>query len=354
MAKDAPLVSTSLATVPIESALFGTFLLLSAISIYAMIKADGRDTPRYGHAVNSVSSASLARTFKRPAFIVAIALLITVTGHWICTFMRLFLAILHSEDPLVFYATLSEPTEVIKTGFLMASLVLGDSMIIYRLWVVWDRRWAIVIFPLLSVTGLVVAGIGITYQFAIFPEGHDVFASEAGRWITSDTVLTLCTNVYCSVLIAWRIWNMSKGSSPFAVTGKVNVVTKSLIVFIESAALYAIWTILFLATYQSRTNMQFFVVDCWPVMAGISFMSINARIFLSMEANNKPKHGSGSIPSNPRYLAPYTAHSEAMVGHNNYPLNPIDPVAVTISHIVENDQDHPSTRKGELWGSDHD
>ena len=40
------------------------------------------------------------------------------------------MAILHSEDPLVFYATLSHPTEVIKTGFLMASLILGDSMIV--------------------------------------------------------------------------------------------------------------------------------------------------------------------------------------------------------------------------------
>jgi len=80
MVKEIPLVSANLATVPIESALFGFFLLLSAISTYAMVKADGRNTPRYGHTANSVSSVSLARTFKRPTFIIAVALIGTVTG----------------------------------------------------------------------------------------------------------------------------------------------------------------------------------------------------------------------------------------------------------------------------------
>jgi hypothetical protein len=53
--------------------------------------------------------------------------------HWILTCIRLlqaFVLFQKGTAALAFYADLTQRTEVVKTGFLMASLVLGDSVIV--------------------------------------------------------------------------------------------------------------------------------------------------------------------------------------------------------------------------------
>ncbi|OBZ73540.1 hypothetical protein A0H81_05883 [Grifola frondosa] len=66
-------------------------------------------------------------------FVAAVILSTTVTAHWIMTVIRAFDAFINFEggtQPLLFYGNLSDITEVVKTGFLMTSLVVGDAMII--------------------------------------------------------------------------------------------------------------------------------------------------------------------------------------------------------------------------------
>ncbi|PBK69907.1 hypothetical protein ARMSODRAFT_151496 [Armillaria solidipes] len=41
----------------------------------------------------------------------------------------------------------------------MASLVMGDSMIIYCLWVVWGFIYYVIIFPLLTLAGLTAVSV---------------------------------------------------------------------------------------------------------------------------------------------------------------------------------------------------
>ncbi|KAJ8091904.1 hypothetical protein PM082_024137 [Marasmius tenuissimus] len=130
MIQDVPLVSNNLASIVIESALYGIFLLLSVLSVYAILKTDGRLTHPSGHFGNSklVTFASFRRTLKRPMFMGGIALIGTVTGHWVCGIIRLFLAVLNFEDPSRLYSEFAHPTEAAKVAHQMASLVLGDSI----------------------------------------------------------------------------------------------------------------------------------------------------------------------------------------------------------------------------------
>lgn len=109
--------------------------------------------------------------------------------HWILTCTRLFQAfVLFKEGTaaLAFYADLTQRTEVVKTGFLMASLVLGDSVIvrhffqliqpintflalkIYRLWIVWGYNKKIIIFPICTLAGLVGEYFSSSNQAAIY------------------------------------------------------------------------------------------------------------------------------------------------------------------------------------------
>jgi hypothetical protein len=53
--------------------------------------------------------------------------------HWILTIDRSFLAFIYFENgtfPLGFYGDLSQLTETVKTGFLMAASAVGDALIV--------------------------------------------------------------------------------------------------------------------------------------------------------------------------------------------------------------------------------
>ncbi|EIW79978.1 hypothetical protein CONPUDRAFT_58530 [Coniophora puteana RWD-64-598 SS2] len=255
-----PLVSVNLATVCIESFLYGIFFVLTVSSVYLLIWRSRMSNG--GHSRSAV--------FTSPMFVAAIMLFVLITGHWICTVLRLFQAFV-MQDPsqaLPFYADLSQNSEVIKTAFLMSSLVVGDVMMIYRLWTIWNRNYKIIIFPCLTLVGLTVCGAGIVYQFTVFTPGESVFLSAAGRWITSDCVFTLVSKSVSGVHLM-----------PVLAT------------FVESAAMYTSWTIFFFGSYQSGSNMQFLAVDGWAAMAGISYMLINVRVGLGWASNGVVSQG---------------------------------------------------------------
>ncbi|KAK0432694.1 hypothetical protein EV421DRAFT_2089207 [Armillaria borealis] len=272
---DIPLVSANLATAAVEGLLYGVFLVLDLTSITLLFTREAS----FSSGTTRTSSFVVMR---RPMFIGAVILLVSVTGHWICTVVRLFDAIVNFEggqQALKYYADLSQTTEVVKTGFLTGSVVTGDAMIIYRLWVVWGFNYRIIMFPLGTLVGLTVCGVGITYQFAKYTPGQDVFATVAGRWITSDCVFTLLTNVYSSSMIAWYIYRTHKTSS--AVGGSSIMVSLSLLHPGKTCLLTSMtWTIFFMITYLTKINIQFNTVDFWPEAAGIAFSLINVRIGL--------------------------------------------------------------------------
>jgi len=316
MVAEISLVSVSLATVCIESFLYGIFFILFLLSTYLLFTRHQLTSPKR-------SPLSILAT---PFFSATLCIFVTITAHWILTFIRLFEAfVLSGQTPLDFYGDLKQITEVVKTGFLMASLVIGDSMIIYRLWIVWSYNKAVVVLPLCTLIGLTVCGVGITFQFTQYSPGQNVFLSEAGRWITSDCVFTLCTNLYCSVLIAWRIYKCNSSSRQY---GGQNL-NSVLAIIVESAAIYTSWTIFFFASYQSQSNLQFIAVDAWPAMSGIAFMFINVRVGLgwAQKANPELVNISGSRSKN--------SHSSRGMASDTFVMQPL---SVNITKVVDDDQ----------------
>ncbi|KAJ7464986.1 hypothetical protein B0H11DRAFT_2050418, partial [Mycena galericulata] len=279
MVLEIPLVPISLATVALESCFFGVFLVLSVTSISLIVTHYAKPVGPSGKIEKSI--------FLSPIFLGAVGLLFTITAHWILTVDRSFLAFIHFENgtfPLGFYGDLAQITEVVKTGFLMATLTIGDALIIHRLWTIWGHNKCVIIFPMCTLVGLTACGVGITYQFTQYKPGQNVFLSEAGRWITSDAVFTLCTNLYSTGLISWRIWNMGRVIQPYSGRNLKSVLS----IVIESAAIYTAWSLFFFASYQSQSNLQFIAVDCWPAVSGISCMLIHVRVGLGWAQKGGP------------------------------------------------------------------
>ncbi|EPS98828.1 hypothetical protein FOMPIDRAFT_1031154 [Fomitopsis schrenkii] len=265
-----PLVGVNLATVVLESVFYGIFLVLASTSIFFHVSR-ARTTQQ-----------SQSRNWKAlldPIFIGSIVISLAVTGHWITTVMRLFDAFANYNDgntALEYYASVWFSTETAQTSFLVCTLIMCDSMLIYRLWIVWNYNYVIVILPTCAVLGLCISGPVAVHKQTLVR--GSIFAPALTHWVNACYSFTFVTNIYSSCGIAYRVWLARQRVSAIRVGGP-NLMDV-LVTMVESATLYASYTIFFLGTYEAKSNLQFFTIDTLCPIAGIAFMLINVRVGL--------------------------------------------------------------------------
>ncbi|KAJ6468777.1 hypothetical protein C8R45DRAFT_1017561 [Mycena sanguinolenta] len=274
----ANLLAVNLAALTCSSLFYGMFVVLFSTSMYLLLG-------RYLASRRS-RNTSQRSIFRSTVFIAAICLFCSVTAHWITTVSRAFLAFVyfkHGDAAVQFYADAAQVTELLQEGFLMISILIGDSLIIHRLWVVWEHRWAIVVFPVCSLAGLTMCSAVSMYTTSRTGPGKDIFSDP---WLTSTCILTLVTNVYSTALITIKIWNITRIARPI---GGSNL-RGFLVIVVESAAIYASWAIFFTVTYQTRSLVQFVVIQGAPEVVGIVNALIHTRVGLgwAIEAHQAP------------------------------------------------------------------
>ncbi|CDO75938.1 hypothetical protein BN946_scf184873.g27 [Trametes cinnabarina] len=272
-------VGINLALACAESVLFGIFLVLAITSLAVIV---GRHTNRSSNY--SGHSGPSERVWKSPLFIATIVLSMTVTSHWLVTMRRIFDAFLHYEggrNPMEYYLTVEAPTQVAATAFVVASVIVGDVILTYRIWVVWDRRWTLIVFPTLCTLAYVVLGISVVQVFASYSPGESIFMAVARLRIVTTAALTLATNLYGTGIIAYRIWASTRSMKHDHAFGALGLtMTEALVIFIESAAFYTFWTLFFLTAFAANSLLEAFAFHCIPAATGISFMLIVVRVGL--------------------------------------------------------------------------
>ncbi|KAL6299347.1 hypothetical protein BKA93DRAFT_608471 [Sparassis latifolia] len=300
------LVSANLASVFFSSYLYGIFFILFCASMYFMARR---------HSELSAAGSIVNRSAcKDPLFIGGVGFFITVTANWIIIVYRAFMAFVHHKNgtmPTEYY-NIMNASEIVKTAIWLSALVISDAIIIYRLWVIWNRNIHVIIFPVSAFLGSVVCSVAVVYKLARFQLGRSIFdTDEVDAWVESDWVLTMCTNLFCCVFIAWRLWRIHSRALPFIERPQSRGLYWILAVFIESAALHVGWTILFMVTYETDANLGFFIEDTWPPVSGIAFMLINIRVGMGYAMHAQ---SSSQLPS--QYPHKFTYPTLSAVDHD--------------------------------------
>ncbi|KAJ7321012.1 hypothetical protein DFH08DRAFT_889786 [Mycena albidolilacea] len=267
------LSSVNLATLAIGSFLYGMYYVLFAISMYLLLRRHTATNP----------SRKAASALKSVVFLSAIVLFLVVTGHWTMIVYRAFLAFISFQNGCEsepFYLDNARLTYRALNTLLSASIVIGDALIIYRLWVVWTRSKSVIAFPVCSLVAFAV-GSGISTR--LIENRKTVFAD---KWLTATTMLTLLNNIYCTALISWKIWFTTK----FSIASDENNLRKFLAILVESAGIYAVWVILFSVTYETNSNLASFFLETTPAVVGIVNALIHTRVGLgwTSEPNQGP------------------------------------------------------------------
>ncbi|KAJ7106634.1 hypothetical protein C8R44DRAFT_885908 [Mycena epipterygia] len=278
-------VAASMATVVLESLLYGFLLVLFSTNLYLRIT-------RYAKPRESVSCGGL---WWNHIAISNMAIFVTCTVHWIITVERLFLAFLGSaRDPLQFYLRL---TLVVNNSLVIAAVLIGDAVIIHRLWIIWNRDLRVVFVPVLSWLGILTCGIEIAYIFTQSTITNNSMSTADGAWITANWALNTLTNIYCTTFIAWRIWKTSRAEAEV----RGGLLMPVLGILIESAAIWTTWEIFYAATFWTGSMLQFIVSDLTPSIIGLVNLLIYLRVGLgwsraeAMNATGAPMTSGASM-----------------------------------------------------------
>ncbi|KAJ6599963.1 hypothetical protein DFH09DRAFT_1271508 [Mycena vulgaris] len=209
--------------------------------------------------------------------------------HWVIDIVRAINAFLDSPNgALAYYADVSNPSQAAKTAVYVTLTLTGDFFVIYRCYIVWNRKWPAVVLPILLWTATGVVGYVTTNAFLRTREGG-IFLETLVPWVTSFICMTLCTNVVCTALIAYRI--IRSRMALHKINSRNSRVYSALIIFLESAATYSTALVVLVTVYLLNSNAQFIVLDITAPLIGITFSMIILRL-----AMTSPGQGTVALP----------------------------------------------------------
>ncbi|KAJ7903070.1 hypothetical protein B0H13DRAFT_2335337 [Mycena leptocephala] len=231
--------SIQLANVAIGSLLYGVYLNLFFTSLYLLFKR-----PKVAHPHRSMM------------FIMGCTLFVAVTANWISMIVIGFNGFIFfkggaAANEYFSNTRLGLQIALLATG--IVSMIVNDSMMIFRLWVVWSHNKVVVALPILSWIGLVVSA-----TLAAFNSwGTVIVASDVG--FLPMFILILLTDLAQHFLA----------------------------MVVESSALYTAWTVFFTVTQQANSVAEYFAFGVFPAIAGIA-NSLLQDVMVPLLAINSP------------------------------------------------------------------
>nr|GAT59564.1 predicted protein [Mycena chlorophos] len=266
-----------------ETATYGGFLVLCCVTVWLRL---ARYTPE--------SRPPLSRMVCNFIVLSTAALFFLCTLHWVIVVVRFASALLEtSQSPersmLQSLRTCLATAENVNDAFTFLAIWTGDAVLIYRLWVIWNRTPHIIALPLLVWFGVVSIGGYLAYTFFQPLARLENESAHNRALFTWNWVGTLSINLYCTGLSAWRIWKACRASGALAAKPFMSV----LVILVESAVLLTVWSIFFAIAFQTNSSLQILVTNLQAVVIGIANVVIYLRVEISPFVLSEHGHGRG-------------------------------------------------------------
>ncbi|KAH7912489.1 hypothetical protein BJ138DRAFT_783527 [Hygrophoropsis aurantiaca] len=271
----------ALVSIFLESFLYGVFAVLFAISIFILFTSRRKDS---NGEVN------------KPMLVTCLALFTFSTVHIATDLRRLLDAFIRSDDPSTQLVKIDDTTYIVKSAAYTAQTWVGDGLMIYRLYLVWngDKR---AVFPIyLCFLASVGVGIGALRGFAGASSSSTIF--QLHNWVVSFFAITLVVNFACTSLIAARLLYIHRTTQGVKVFGRSLIPAATII--IESGAIYSVCLITLLVLFLSGSYAQYIALDAVTQIIGVVFSFVIVRVVLGISSENRRFNRSTLRSSYPR------------------------------------------------------
>ncbi|TCD70174.1 hypothetical protein EIP91_004644 [Steccherinum ochraceum] len=217
---------------------------------------------------------------------IALAMFAMSTTHVSLGFQRLIEGFISRRDapggPAAFFSDVSIPANVVKVGLHTVNSIVGDSVVVWRCWLVWGRDWKMCVVPVALVTASAVCGFAQTFYFARAKAAHSAFDHILQIWNGSLFSLSLATNLTVTLLISLRVWYMLRETG-----GTRNFrYWRILLIVIESGMIYSVALICEITLYFLNNNAFYIVYDPIAQLTAIVPTMILVLAGLEMTSND--------------------------------------------------------------------
>ncbi|KAG2361901.1 hypothetical protein BDR07DRAFT_1358347 [Suillus spraguei] len=248
-----------------EALLYGVYCVLFITSVIILIK-------RY-------------RVSNRVIWVANCLLFTASTAHFALMFNHFYITLENAP-----FSEFGNETPVLMGANLMISVVdvIGDLLLLYRCWLVWGKNFYVIILPLLTALG----GFGCILPIPSLLLSIDPTSPVPPIKIVPLTIagyaLPLCTNIMVTVLIAGRLWHISRipivDEHGKPVILKIATGGRPMMLIIESGALYMVTQLIFVVLVAVRNPAEAVLSLAGTQIYGIASTLIIIRVGLGISS----------------------------------------------------------------------
>ncbi|EMD37749.1 hypothetical protein CERSUDRAFT_94746 [Gelatoporia subvermispora B] len=155
--------------------------------------------------------------------------------------------------------------------------IIGDTVLTYRCWIVYERRWKAVIISIILWISAVTFAVFVVVKSALVQYVNGINNPALTPFIAAALGCSVLLNVLTTSLIVYRIWMVTRHiRSQFQAVGQTRLTYVNRII-IESGLIYTISAIIFLFTALIQSNAIYITGECFVQLTGIAFNLIIIR-----------------------------------------------------------------------------
>ncbi|KAF7795068.1 hypothetical protein EIP86_006212 [Pleurotus ostreatoroseus] len=213
-------------------------------------------------------------------FIIGIVMFTIATVHLAMNCYRMINGyVIHAADaggPVGYISALSPWHHVFKDTLYATQEIMGDTVAVYRTWVIWGRDWRAVVLPCALIIASTVSGYAVCGLYPSEKSDASIFDPRLLHWITAFYAVSFVQSFLTTSLMAYRIWQADRRSAKFrASEGSLLPVLR---ILVESAALQLVVEFVLLVLYAANENAQYILLELVTPLVAITFNAITIRI----------------------------------------------------------------------------
>ncbi|KAK7056663.1 hypothetical protein VNI00_002380 [Paramarasmius palmivorus] len=231
--------------------------------------------------------------YKKRTYGLNIPLLVTaIVLYLLCTIrvgidlgrgiIAFFISPSKGQTPLTFYEYIGHWTRVLREALYVLNSFMADTLLIYRLYVIWSYNWKVIVGPIVLLLASSTSGAITVYEISRGGSGDSVFSKHVSDWATTLFTLTFVTNVIVTSLIAMKIWRMARNTSTYLGRQHGLKYSRALVVIVESGALYSGSLLILLVLFTTNNEAQIILYSSVSQIVGIAPTLIIVRLGLGL------------------------------------------------------------------------
>ncbi|KAF5348258.1 hypothetical protein D9756_010541 [Leucocoprinus leucothites] len=198
---------------------------------------------------------------------IAMALFIICTFDVAIGLLHNMRAFIQSKDPERVFYNIADWINIVRSVDQVLAGILGDFVLVYRCWIVYGRRWLIIVPSLMLYLGGIVVAIALIQAEANPKTPDDILltSNQTRHWNSAFFALTAAQNILTSSILIWRLWPGPR------------YLRKTIRVIAESGAAYTMTVFFASVASISRSNAVYPISDTALQATGIAFNVILIR-----------------------------------------------------------------------------